>query len=85
MMHDRKGNEVCVGSLVRVLEVPDLENSLEPEEWAQIQSMRGDVLKVYDIDEYGSIWVEKWWHDGLEFSSSHSISLAPTDIELETG
>ncbi len=82
-MQDHKGNEVRVGSLVRVLEVPNLENSLEPEEWAQIQSMRGDVLKIYEIDEYGGIWVEKWWNDGPGLSSSHSISLAPTDIELE--
>lgn len=50
-MQDHKGNEVRVGSLVRVLEVPNLENSLEPEEWSQIQSMRGDVLKIYEIDE----------------------------------
>jgi hypothetical protein len=84
-VQDSKGNKVFVGSKVRVLDVPNLEHSLEPEEWLQIQSMRGEILEIYEIDKYGGAWVEKWWDDGNGQSTSHSLSLASSDIEYVSG
>lgn len=43
--------------------------------------MEGEVLEVYEIDEWGSAWVEKSWrtHDGTPVS--HSLGLGPGQME----
>lgn len=79
---DYKGNSVKVGSHVRVLEISQLPDYLDSDEVARIQSMKGEVLEVYEVDPYGRAWVEKWWHFGSDQSLSHSLALEAHEMEL---
>ena len=82
---DRFGVEVIKGTRVRILTVDAiLKLPLEDEEKERIQSMLGEVLNVYEVDEQGFAWVEKWWHEGNEKSRSHSIALASEEMEVVT-
>ena len=66
---------------MRVLEIPEfLKRDLPADEWNDLVTMVGEVFEVYEIDQYGSAWVEKvWTGDGL---SSHSIALASHEMEV---
>jgi hypothetical protein len=80
---DRKGATVIIGSVVRVLSIPDaVLQPLDEAEHARVFSMRGESFAVYDIDPYGGAWVEKWWHESESKAISHSLGLASSDIEL---
>jgi hypothetical protein len=80
---DRNGTPVAVGTIVRVLEVPEsLLAKLPAEETAEVISMRGAAFSVYEIDQWGSAWVEKWWNVGEEHPFSHSLALAPSEMEV---
>ncbi len=80
---DRLGRTVEVGMMVRVLQLhPSIQNGLGSGELERVKTMVGDVLRVADIDEYGGVWVEKWWDDGLHHHVSHSLALRPDEIEL---
>lgn len=80
---DHKGTLVTVGTQVRVLSVPSSVLSyLSQVEAARVKSMVGEVLEVYEIDAYGSAWVQKWWHDSAEEADSHSLALSPQEMEV---
>lgn len=80
---DRNGRPVIVGSVVRVLTIDStVFDGIEREEVPRIHSMLGEELEVYEVDQWGRAWVEKWWHEGESQSTSHSLALAPTDMEL---
>jgi hypothetical protein len=80
---DRNGAVVEVGTIVRVVSIPDgVVSDLAEVEAARVNSMKGAVLSVYEIDHYGSAWVEKWWHIGEEESISHSLALKPFEMEV---
>ena len=83
MAVDKNGNEVKVGSLVRVIKIdPSLIEILPDEEVDDVKSMLNDVLEVYEIDEYDCAWVEKWWDRGDGETESHSLSLSSSEMEL---
>ena len=44
--------------------------------------MVGEVFEVREIDEFGSAWVEKWWHDADGQSHNHSLALASHEMEI---
>lgn len=72
-----------VGTLVRMLVVrPSVLARLAPDEVARVQSMRGDSCEVYEIDRWGSAWVTKLWDCGGGRSESHSLALAPDEMEV---
>ncbi len=80
---DRFGKPVAVGARVRILNVaPELEDRLSVEEWEQLQTMVGDIFTVYEIDEFGSPWVEKWFGSEEDGRSCHSLALAPEEMEV---
>jgi hypothetical protein len=79
---DRSGRPITVGTRVRVLEIPEsLVANLPVEERADVESMLGAVFEVYEIDDFGSAWVEKVW-DESDGSCSHAIGFAPHEMEL---
>ncbi len=79
---DCRGTPVTVGSLVRVLSIPTwLFERIPPEEHADLRSMLGEVFEVYELDEWGGAWVEKWWNGPGE-SHGHSLSLAAEEMEV---
>jgi len=81
---DKYGRSVVIGSRVRVLELSsNFLASLPPDEIEDVRSMIGEVFEVYEIDEYGSPWVEKIWnYPDNDQCSSHSLALATDEMEL---
>jgi hypothetical protein len=80
---DCNGATVGVGSVVRVLSIPEsVLQPLDEADRSRVQSMRGETFAVYEIDLYGGAWVEKWWHESESKAMSHSLGLSPSEIEL---
>ncbi len=44
--------------------------------------MIGEVFEVYEIDEWGSAWVEKSWRTDGQESRSHSLALDALEMEV---
>jgi hypothetical protein len=79
---DVNGRPVVVGDQVRVVIVRDsMLDRLDPQERARVAGMKGAVLPVYEIDEWGGAWVRLEWKTGEGRSVFHSISLASTEME----
>jgi len=58
---DSAGTLVRVGSLVRVIQIPEFTTEALPQpERERVLSMSGEIFEVYEIDEQGQAWVEKW-------------------------
>ena len=86
MTFDRHGFSVTVGTRVRVLEIaPSVKRDLPADERQELETMVGEVFEVYEIDGHGGAWVEKWWRDGDDVSHSHSLALAPHEMEVVSG
>ena len=80
---DINGEPVHVGSRVRVLKISDEILSQLPEADATAaRAMEGDILEVYEIDEWGSAWVEKSWHEADGTPVSHALGLGPEQMEV---
>jgi hypothetical protein len=80
---DINGTAVRVGSRVRVLKIsPAVLAQLPKSDADCARSMEGEIFEVYEIDEWGGAWVEKQWRLGDGTSSSHSLGLGPTQMEL---
>lgn len=80
---DRSGSPVKLGSKVRVLKIrPSVIEDLPSKEKTDVLSMQGEVLEVYEVDEWGSAWVKKWWHGKDDRAFSHSIALKPEEMEV---
>ena len=80
---DVNGAVVRVGTRVKVLEISASVLSQLPQSEADCaRSMQGEIFEVYEIDEWGGAWVEKWWKDTDGTSASHSLGLGPTQMEV---
>jgi hypothetical protein len=80
---DRHGRAVTVGTRVRVLEVPaSLLSQIPADEGEDLLSMVGEVLEVFEIDDFGGAWVEKEWHSSADGPHSQSIALASHEMEV---
>ena len=80
---DTNGDVVNEGDRVKLLSIPDwLLSSVPEEEVADLKTMIGEIFEVYEIDEYGGAWVEKWFNEGEEVTNSHSLSLESHEMEL---
>jgi hypothetical protein len=44
--------------------------------------MKGEVLDVYEVDEWGSAWVKKWWKPSGKKAYCHSLALSSDEMEL---
>jgi hypothetical protein len=73
-VRDINGAVVRVGTRVRVLKISDAVLSQLPASEAEAaRSMEGQVLEVYEIDEWGGAWVEQSWRASDGTSVSHSL------------
>jgi hypothetical protein len=80
---DINGAVVRVGTRVRVLKISaSVLSQLPPSEAECARSMEGEIFEVYEIDEWGGAWVEKWWRTDEGTSSSHSLGLGPNQMEV---
>jgi len=80
---DINGAAVRVGTRVRVLKISDSVLSQLPESEAQAaRLMEGEVLEVYEIDEWGGAWVERTWRGDDGTPVSYSLGLGPEQMEV---
>lgn len=80
---DRNGALVGTGDRVRLLAIrPSILARLAGPERADISSMLGQVLEVFDVYEGGHVWVSLSWPRGDGLTESHSIAVDPEAIEL---
>jgi hypothetical protein len=69
------------GDRVRILRVPDeLIRGLSEEAQHALKSCEGEVMAIYEIDEYGFTWVEKPVLEKEDRYESHSFSMKPEDL-----
>ena len=47
--------------------------------------MEGEVLEVYEIDEWRGAWVEKSWREDDGTPVSHALGLGPEQMEVVPG
>jgi len=83
-IQDVNGAPVRVGTRVRVLTISEsVLSQLSESEADAARSMEGEVLEVYEIDEWGGAWVEKSWRADDGTLVSHSLGLGPEQMEVE--
>jgi hypothetical protein len=78
---DSAGQPVRAGTFVRVTHIH--ESTVEPlsqQERDRVLSMLGETFEVYEVDEWGQAWIEKWWHEGEDRADSHSLGLEPQQM-----
>jgi len=82
---DMHGAVVTVGCKVRVLSIkPSVLRRVNEADAKAILSMVDQTLEVYEVDEYGCAWVSKKWEVDNGRSVSHSLSLNPSEMELQS-
>lgn len=75
-----------LGTHVRVLKIsPAVLSQLPDSEAECARSMEGEIFEVYEIDEWGGAWVEKWWRTDDGTPASHSLGLGPGQMEVVSG
>ena len=80
---DRSGVLVTVGTVIRVIHISSsVLDALDAQEQKRVQSMMGNELSVYEVDQWGCAWVEKWWHEDEVHATSHSLGLKPMEMEV---
>lgn len=80
---DRFGSIVTVGTIVRVLQISSsVLDALGANERDRVTSMIGNELAVYEVDQWGCAWVERWWHEDEAHATSHSLGLKPVEMEV---
>jgi hypothetical protein len=80
---DRNGHIVEQGDFVRLLTIrPSILKRLTGSELADVSSMLGQVLEVFDVYDDGLVWVSLSWPRGDGTTETHSIAVDPEAIEL---
>ena len=80
---DIHGKAVRVGTCVRVLAIDEsVLANLDSMARARVLSMLSQSLPVYEVDPYGRAWVEQWWREDANHSTSHSLALEPHHMEV---
>ena len=83
---DKNGALVVAGTAVRVLSIDSsVLSPLDDKERSRVNSMLGQVLEVYEVDQWGGAWVEQWWQEDNGNATSHSLALRPEEMELVYG
>jgi len=80
---DRNGQIVERGDLVRLFAIrPSILKKLAGSELADVSSMLGQVLEVFDVYDDGLVWVSLSWPKGDGTTEIHSIAVDPQAIEV---
>ena len=82
---DRNGQIVERGDQVRLFTIrPSILKRLAGSEFADVSSMLGQVLEVFDVYDDGLVWVSLSWPKEDGTTEIHSIAADPQSIELVT-
>lgn len=80
---DRSGQIVERGDKVRLLTIrPSILKRLAGSELADVSSMLGQILEVFDVYDDGLVWVSLSWPRDDGTTEIHSIAVDPDAIEL---
>lgn len=80
---DINNKEIKEGDYVKVLTIdPSNFSNLNEQELSEVMSLVGEILEVYEIDNYGGAWVSKEWQTSETEIMSHSISLNKNEMLL---
>ena len=80
---DRSGNIIERGDRVRLLAIrPSILARLGISELADVSSMLGQVLEVFDVYEDGLVWVSLAWPRADGTTEVHAVAVDPPAIEL---
>jgi hypothetical protein len=75
---DSEGNVLKEGDNVIILHIPDsLIHDLEKDAQKAIKSCEGQIMNIYEVDDYGFMWVEKPTLETEDMYESHSFSMEP--------
>ena len=78
---DSEGNALKEGDKVNILQVPDwLIHDLDEESQEVIKGCEGQLMTIYEIDDYGYMWVEKPVLETEEEYESHSFCMEPKNL-----
>jgi len=79
--YDAEGNELKTGDIVKILHIPEwLLNNLDEEATKIIKSCEWSLMTIYEIDDYGYMWVEKPILETDDEYESHSFSMEPKNL-----
>ncbi|MBC5768706.1 hypothetical protein [Ramlibacter albus] len=80
---DRSGQVIEPGDRVRLLAIrPSILKRLAGSELADVSSMLGQELEVFDVYDDGLVWVSLSWSRSDGTTEIHSIAVDPQAIEL---
>jgi len=80
---DRLGQVVEQGDRVRLLAIrPSILKRLTGVERADVSSMLGQELEVFDVYDDGLVWVSLAWRRDDGNTEIHSVAVDPDAIEL---
>lgn len=80
---DRNGQIVERGDRVRLFTIrPSILKRLGGSELADVSSMLGQILEVFDVYDDGLVWVSLAWTKSDGTTEIHSIAVDPEAIEL---
>ena len=78
---DAEGRSLKEGDKVEVLVIPEsLFSGLEEEAQAALKSCEGQVMTIYEVDDYGFMWVAKPTLDTEEDYEAHHFSMEPKHL-----
>ncbi|MES9859736.1 MAG: hypothetical protein ABW157_02220 [Candidatus Thiodiazotropha sp. LLP2] len=79
--YDAEGSELQTGDTVKILHIPEgLLNNLDKETINIIKNCEGNLMTIYEIDDYGYMWVEKTILETDDEYESHSFSMEPKNL-----
>ena len=80
---DRNGHAVAEGDRVRLLAIrPSILKGLTGSEHADVSSMLGQVVPVFDVYEDGQVWVSASWPRADGQTELHAIAVDAEAIEF---
>jgi len=81
---DKSGIEVTIDSYVKVLSLDPADfGQFEEKELSEVMSIIGEIMQVYEVDEYDQAWVTKEWWLSENDVMSHSVGLSSNEIEIQ--
>jgi len=83
---DHSGNPLCVGDQVLILKIPlSLVYDMQEDSRKVVESCKGEVMKIYEIDQFGFVWLEKVVVETDEEYVAEKFALEPNLLERQDG
>jgi hypothetical protein len=82
LLQDCHGKTIAPGDIVKIISLSkEFIRDFPSDERILIESMVGQLFKIYGVDEFGQPYVIKEWHDEHGQLQTHVIALDPHEME----